>query len=136
MPQQYLVVTTSPWAAPNGDIVPTGTAINSIAADPLFNPGPGLALAADTGQPWYSPPPAPPPTTIAVPAFIARFTPAEQTAIAGNPATLTFWLTLVAYPAIDTTDPRVTGGLAALVAANAFTAPRAAQIGNLAVASP
>ena len=53
----YLVVTTTEWIAPNGDVVQAGTAINEVVADQTFNPGPGLTLALDTGQPWYHPKP-------------------------------------------------------------------------------
>ena len=53
----YLVVTTSAWTASNGDIVPSGTAINSIEADAGFDPGVGLELQEPASQPWYKPTP-------------------------------------------------------------------------------
>ena len=52
---KYIVVTTAPWTAPNGDIVPAGVGVNQIEADAGFNPGPGLALAIPAGQTMWAP---------------------------------------------------------------------------------
>ena len=52
---KYIVVTTAPWTAPNGDIVPAGVGVNIIEADAGFNPGPGLALAIPAGQTMWAP---------------------------------------------------------------------------------
>lgn len=53
---KYFVVTTAQWTAPNGDIVPSGYAINQIMADPDFVAGVGLELQIPGNQHWYKPP--------------------------------------------------------------------------------
>ena len=90
----------------------------------------------------WSPPVAPVlvPTTIAPLAFMARLTSAEQMAIttAGlqSPQIMLFLLKLVAPGEVDLTDPLFTAGVRAMVGGGLLTADRAAQISNLAVASP
>ena len=126
---QFGRTVTCTGTAPVTCSTPDGISVSSATQASASTTINGMAPAG-----WA--PPFVPATTLSVSGFIARFSPAEQTAIAGNPATLTFWLTLVAYPSIDVTDPRLVGGMAALVAANAITTARAAQIINLAIASP
>ena len=108
--------------------------------------GSGFAISVPTGAAWWTalgvkdPNPAPTPTTIAPLAFMARLTPAEQVTIttAGlqSPQIMLFLLKLVAPGEVDLNDPLFAAGVRAMVGGGLLTADRAAQISNLAVASP
>jgi len=135
----YVVQCSTPCTASDGTTQPAGTAVNRILADPGFDPGPGLALAPDTGQSVYAPP-APVPTSLTASAFIARFTPAEQNAMATaaqtNPQILLLLIRLSAAQSINASDPTVIGGVNAMAAAGLLTQARAAQVLNYSKASP
>ena len=138
---EYLVITTAPWTAPNGDIVPVGVAINSISADSSFDPGPGLALQIAAGQPWYSPRQSiVVPTTIATLAFMQRLTVAERQAIivaARTSSAIQDWRDMVlAVAQVDVTDPLTIAGINSMAAAGLLTTARSAQILDLSRASP
>lgn len=86
-------------------------------------------------------PPAPPaPATIDPLSFINRLTPEEQAAITSagqSNVQVQLWLMkLASAQQVNVTDPLTIGGVNAMVAAGLLTAPRAAQILNLSVASP
>jgi hypothetical protein len=88
----------------------------------------------------YVPPAPPPSTTIAPLDFMARLTPAEQTAIAtasqSNAQILLFLLKLSGATQVDVTDPLTIAGVNAMVGAGLLTTPRGAQILDLSRASP
>ena len=138
---EYLVVTTAPWTATNGEVVPVGMAINSIEADSSFDPGAGLALQIAAGQPWYvARQSIVVPTTVATLAFMQRLTVAERQAIimaARSNAAIQDWRDMVlAVAQVDVTDPLTIGGMNGMAAAGLLTAARAAQILDLSRASP
>jgi len=81
-------------------------------------------------------PVAAPVTSIATSSYIARFSPAEQLAVTGNPTTLTLWLTLLSYQVIDVTKQQVIDGMKVLVSAGVITPARAAVILDLSKTSP
>lgn len=78
--------------------------------------------------------------TVPVWDFFNRFTTAEFVALQGNAAAAAIIARLNAYGArgggIVVTDPTITGYMAQAVGAGLITAPRSAQILNLAVSSP
>lgn len=82
----------------------------------------------------WTPPPAPPVTTIAAGDFVERFTPAEIAAlIQWNPAVV---MRVAASGTIDTTSKKLQAGFAAAVAAGKLTKARSDQILDLTQASP
>lgn len=89
--------------------------------------------------PGYTPP-ARPLVEIAPLDFMARLTPAEQTAIAtagqSNAQVLLFLLTLAGATTVNVTDALTQAGVQAMVAANLLTQARGAQILDLAQISP
>ena len=129
----YVVACAASCVAADGTTQPAGTVLNRIVADPGFSPGTGLALAPDTGQAVYTPPPKKV-TTIGALEFIDRLTPTEQAAfMSANP----MWgLQIAAAGTVNVTDPRVITGMAAGVKDGAITQARVTQVLNLAVASP
>ncbi|CAB4149776.1 hypothetical protein UFOVP1433_32 [uncultured Caudovirales phage] len=138
---EYLVITTAPWTAPNGEIVPVGMAINSIEADSSFDPGHGLALQIAAGQPWYAPRQSiAAPTTIATLAFMQRLTVAERQAIivaARTSAEIQDWRDVVlAVAQVDVTDPLTIAGINSMATAGLLTEARSVQILDLSKASP
>ncbi len=129
----YVVTCTAPCVASDGSTQPAGTVLNRIVADPGLSPGTGLALAPDTGQLVYAPPPKPV-TTIGALAFIRRFTPAEQLALtAANP---TWGIQIAAAGTITVTDKTLIADMTAAVTAGALTQARMTQVLDLAVVSP
>lgn len=135
----YVVTCTGPCTASDGTTQPAGTVLNRILADPGFDPGPGLALAPDTGQAVYAPPQAAP-TTIDPLAFIARFTVEEQTAMAKaaqtNPQVLLLMLKLTGAASISSSDPSVIAGVGAMVAGGWVTQARSVRVLDFSLTSP
>ena len=97
-------------------------------------------LTTLTGMaPWVDPatlPPPPTPTVADTATFVARFTAAEQTAIASNPATLTFWLLMLGQPKVDTLSASLIAGLNTATSLGALAPGREQEILNLGVTSP
>jgi hypothetical protein len=123
----YVVTCTIPCIVSDGTTQPAGTVLNRIVADSTFRPGAGLSIVPDTGQAVYALS-VPALTVIPTAQYVARFTASEQSAIIAAPAGLELWLTLLAYPSVDLTNPQVTAGVAALVSAGLLTSTRATQI--------
>ena len=85
-------------------------------------------------------PPAVIPTIIDPDGFMARLTPAEQTAIATagqtNAQVMLFLIKLAGAASVDTTGTILIKGLQTMVTAGLLTAPRATQILDLTRVSP
>jgi hypothetical protein len=129
----FVVVCTAPCIAGDGTTQPIGTVLNRILAAPGFNPGPGLALAPDTGQGLYAQAPTVP-TSLPSLVFLQRLTTAELTAIGtGSPG---IGLIIVAEGTVSNTSPVLLAQFANAVSQGWVTPARAAQILNFAVSSP
>ncbi len=137
--QAYVTVCAKPCVAPDGTTQPAGTALARVMANPGWNPGANMVLVPDTGQNLYRVP-APAPTNISSYDFMLRFTPFEQQAIqtaAQSNWQIQLWMTMIASKhRLNVADPKITGGMQALVSAGLLTAARSAQILDLNQTSP
>lgn len=125
-----------------GDVPPD---MNWIDVTALPSP-PGLGSTYNPSTRTFAAPvlplvPAPAiPTTITPLDFMARLTPAEQTAIAtasqSNAQVLLFLLKLAGAQDVSVTDPLTVAGIQAMVAAGLLTVDRGAQVLDLSRASP
>ena len=107
--------------------LPAGTLAYPIATGALTADAKGntdLQAAFAWVQAWRKQPPA----NIPRAAFVARFDPAAQIAVASFPQGVVWWLTLADYPTINLRDFRVVAGVQALVGAKALTQAQAVAI--------
>ena len=146
-PSSYDAVCPGTCSTPDGATHAAGTVLyrflwdGQTAYTPMDSAGVSLMAVPDSGQtvPVYIPT-APAQTTIAPLDFMARLTPAEQTAITtagqSNASVMLFLLKLAGAQTVDVTDPLTVSGVSAMVGASLLTQPRAAQILDLSQASP
>ena len=123
--------------APN----PDGSVSCTIAGITVTADSTDAALASLSGMLPPPAPDAPPPPSLVSPLdFMARFTSAEQVAVAGagqsNPLIMLFLLKLSAAPRINVLDRTVHAGLSLLAQQGLLTADRMAVIADLSHPSP
>lgn len=126
--RQLACTGSGPVTCSAGGVTITNGSLESVVA--AFN---GLA------PPGYQAP-APALTSIPPLDFMARFTPAEQSAIAtaaqGNAALMLFLLKMTAAAEVHPSDALTQAGVQAAVSAGLLTPARAAQVLDLSRASP